>query len=87
MTATAGGYNGWANYETWNVALWIGNDVSAYNAARDYARAVPDMSADTAARFCFELFPDGTADMDSPADMCKVDWAEIRTMLLELVED
>lgn len=20
------GYNGWTNYETWNVALWLGND-------------------------------------------------------------
>ena len=28
------GYNGWTNYETWNVALWIGNDESIYNAAR-----------------------------------------------------
>ena len=27
-------YNGFANYETWNVALWIGNDEVFYSDAR-----------------------------------------------------
>ena len=27
-------YNGWANYETWNVALWMDNDESSYQYAK-----------------------------------------------------
>ena len=32
------GYNGWTNWETWNVALWIGNDPGLYELASDVAR-------------------------------------------------
>ena len=32
MTATT--YQGWANWETWNAALWIGNDEFLYNTAK-----------------------------------------------------
>lgn len=39
-------YNGWSNYQTWNVALWINNDEELYNMAlecRDYAEFVESM--------------------------------------------
>ena len=32
------GYNGWTNYETWCVALWIDNDPGTYNHRYQMAR-------------------------------------------------
>lgn len=36
MTSTT--YNGWANYPTWNVALWMDNDEGSYGYARELTR-------------------------------------------------
>ena len=35
MTETKG-YNGYKNYQTWNVVLWLDNDETLYTAARDF---------------------------------------------------
>ena len=31
-------YNGWKNYETWNVALWIDNDQGSYSMRTEWAQ-------------------------------------------------
>jgi hypothetical protein len=33
----AKGYNGWSNYETWNLALWIGNEQGSDSYWREVA--------------------------------------------------
>tara|TARA_B100000212_G_scaffold328327_1_gene292489 strand:- start:582 stop:884 length:303 start_codon:yes stop_codon:yes gene_type:complete len=67
-------YNGWTNYETWNVSLWIGNDEGLYNIAREYrhlgysafANLMMDI-LDSAAT------PDGVAWNDDALNICELD--------------
>jgi len=41
-TTTDKTYNGWTNYETWNVKLWIDNDEGSYNYWRETTKEVVD---------------------------------------------
>lgn len=70
-------YNGWKNYQTWNVALWIQNDEGLYNLARE-CRSYQDFK-DTLQEVVGENMPiayqtpDGVAWNDSGLDTDALD--------------
>lgn len=73
-------YNGWANWATWNMELWICNEEPIYrHKVQTIRRAAGLMEIDATIvqQFAAEWFPEGTPDMDSPKKLRDVDWDEI----------
>jgi len=76
MSPKAETYNGWANWETWNVALWLNNDEQTYRKMRSLRPFTPQ-KAKIVVR---HLFPSGTPDMRPGGRFPYyqfVDWQEI----------
>ena len=71
-------YNGWADYTTWNCALWINNTPSLYNlasACKDYSEFLYEMQV-----MCgFYETPDG-------ADYGEADYDEMNELIQEITE-
>ena len=65
-------YNGWANYETWNVALWLQNDEGLYNFAREARGDYESLAAELREVGSRET-PDGVAYNDSGLDTDELD--------------
>jgi len=66
-------YNGWTNYETWNVALWLQNDEAMYRLARvrgynGYDHLIPALEANFG-----QMTPDGVRWMDGNIDTDELD--------------
>ena len=90
-------YNGWKNYETWVVNLWLTNDEVSYNYLFDLAKETPDkfylskiLKRDTEERF-FDIQDDGQlpgmfVDLLNSA-LSMVDWVEIAENALTMVEE
>ena len=60
MTETDSSYNGWSNYETWVVNLWLGNVEGSYNTCRSLAQrcfeeAVANEVLSRRERACYQL--------------------------------
>lgn len=93
--AESQGYNGWTNYETWAVALWIHNDEAEYETTRAMARAYADRTAeneyaDWLEAFVEETMPDLGASLWADllnASFSEVDWYEIAKNYIEEVQE
>ena len=56
-------YNGWTNWATWNVALWVDNREEYYFARVETAEMVKKWTAEAVEDFVRTIFPEGTPDM------------------------
>ena len=88
MTTEDKTYNGWKNYETWNVALWLGNDSNTADYIDEMLEGTKDISeaADMLKDYVEEQQPDLPASMFVDllnAALCEVDWYEIAKTYLD----
>lgn len=72
-------YNGWANWETWNVALWVTNDGEyVYQEARSAARRGPSVIREYVEEYVGLDKLSGTLAGDLVAgQLASVDWYEV----------
>ena len=94
------GYNGWSNYPTWNVKLWLDNDQGLYNAVQDMARRASNkhlsdlsgatvMLAQELQAFVEELLPDLGASFASDLlgwAVGQTNWYEMAQNIMEDIE-
>jgi hypothetical protein len=75
-------YNGWPNYETWNVMLWMDNDEGMY---RYYRLRVDQMRVlgANAKEICLEVMPEGKTPDGVNLHSSKIRWGAIARAMRE----
>ena len=95
-------YNGWTNYETWNVALWFDNDSSEYWAGEaqevfENAEATSDFTREEQATFALADLMSDQVSENTPtvtglyadilnASLSAVNWHEIARHFIDSVD-
>lgn len=77
------GYQGWENYETWAVKLWIDNEEGSYNYWNEVSEACA--SVDALARRLKEEFEDSAQDvLEAARQECSL-WSDLLTSAVQSV--
>ena len=88
-------YNGWTNYETWAVNLWLDNDEGSYRHWREVAEELADEAARAgllASQLKAEIaesMPDLGCSLAADllgAAMSEVDWHEIAVSMFDALD-
>ena len=69
-------YNGWKNRETWNVALWLGNEYSLYcvtQGFKTYATPYKSLRSELESTFGYTKTKDGVNLWDKTLDIEALD--------------
>jgi polyhydroxyalkanoate synthesis regulator phasin len=79
------GYNGWKNRQTWNIALWLGNDEPYCNDAIRQVSVIGKKPTIAQTRLIVnevfdEMTPDGVSTLDEA-----IDWKAISELLEEML--
>ena len=72
-------YNGWSNFSTWNVALYIQNDYTMYELARKFCSSFEQFRSKADYLYGWVATPDGVK-LNDPA----IDIEELDEMIQEL---